>query len=221
MDFYSNTNFQSVKLPTNPAAEITLTGGYRWNISSFDFDLSASYFYYPGEIVPDGGVKTSYWEYALNITREFTGCSKLEGTVAYAPDLSNTGAWGAYADAQATIDLTRYKLLDETKWRLIAGGGYWRFGNISPVQGGFALPSYANWHLGLEFDLNDYLKLGVAYSDTSLSQENCFVFTGDLTATPGGALDPIRNPDGLRSRLCGAAFVGTLTAAFEPLKAKR
>ena len=32
--------------------------------------------------------------------------------------------------------------------------------------------------------------------------------------TPGGVPDPVSNPDGLRSRLCGAAFVATLTAKF-------
>ena len=219
--FYSNTNFQSVRLPTNPAVEITLNGGYRWDMWDFSFDLGASYFYYPGEIIPEGGVKTSYWEYELNVSRKVASFGELEGTVAYAPDLSNTGAWGAYAEVEATIDLTRYKLLNDTRWRLIAGAGYWRFGTTSPAQGGFRLPSHANWRVGLQFDLNDYLTLDVAYSDTSLSQENCFVFTGDPAATPGGAVNAISNPDGLRSHLCGAAVVGTLTATFEPLKAKR
>lgn len=219
--FYSSTNFQSVKLPTHPAAEITLNGGYRWYMWDFNFDLGANYFYYPGEIVPEGGVKTSYWEYALDVSRKVASFGELEGIVAYAPDLSNTGAWGAYAEGQATIELPHYRLLNDVDWRLIAGAGYWWFGNTSPAQGGFALPSHANWHVGLQFDLNDYLTLDVAYSDTSLSQENCFVFTGDLAGTPGGALNPISNPDGLRSRLCGAAVVGTLTAAFDPLKVKR
>jgi hypothetical protein len=34
-------------------------------------------------------------------------------------------------------------------------------------------------------------------------------------ATPGGIPNPINNPDGLRSRLCGAALVGTVTWNFD------
>ncbi|HUI97913.1 MAG TPA: TorF family putative porin [Xanthobacteraceae bacterium] len=219
--FYFSTNIQSVKLPTNPAAEVTFAGGYRWDICDFEFDLAASYFYYPGEIPPDGGTKTNYWEYSLHVTRalESTGVT-LEALVAYSPDVSQTGAWGAYADGQVSFELTRYKLLNDLPWRLIAGGGYWQFGNTSAEQGGFPLPSYANWHVGLEFDLNDYLTLNFTYSDTSLSREDCFVFTGDPAATPGGAIDPVSNPQGLRSQWCGAAFVGTLTATLDFPKSK-
>jgi hypothetical protein len=34
-------------------------------------------------------------------------------------------------------------------------------------------------------------------------------------AMPGGAVNPINNPDGLRSGLCGPTFVGTLTATLD------
>ena len=56
--------------------------------------------------------------------------------------------------------------------------------------------------------------LGFTYSNTSLTQENCFVFTGDLGAAPGGVIDPVTNPLGLRSKWCGPVFVGTLTYEF-------
>jgi hypothetical protein len=36
--------------------------------------------------------------------------------------------------------------------------------------------------------------------------------TGDPNALPGGAVNPVTNPDGLRSRWCGATFVAK--AAF-------
>ena len=49
--------------------------------------------------------------------------------------------------------------------------------------------------------------LDLRYYDTNLSKENCFVFTGDPGATPGGSIDPLRNPEGLRSRWCSATFV--------------
>jgi hypothetical protein len=82
------------------------------------------------------------------------------------------------------------------------------------MLGGLPLPAYANWLVGLEFNYKDHLTLELSYVDTNLSKEDCFIFTGDPLATPGGMVNPITNPGGLRSRLCGAAFVGTLTAKF-------
>ena len=49
-------------------------------------------------------------------------------------------------------------------------------------------------------------KLGLNYTDTNLSKENCFIMTGDLGALPGGIANPGNNPFGLRSALCGATF---------------
>src|SRR5262249_13115328 len=65
--FYVHTEFRSVKLPTQPAAEITLNGGYRFDGPwETNLDLGASYFYYPGEIPIGTTTKTNYWEYAFN-----------------------------------------------------------------------------------------------------------------------------------------------------------
>ncbi len=47
------------------------------------------------------------------------------------------------------------------------------------------------------------------------------MFTGDTMATPGGVPNPVNNPGGLQSRLCGAAFVGTLNVTFDPMQARR
>jgi uncharacterized protein (TIGR02001 family) len=214
--FYGNTNVQSVKLPTNPAAEITFSGGYRRTIWDFAFDLSASYFYYPGEIPTDTATKTNYWEYGVTVTRERKDIGlTFEGQLAYSPDVSSTGAWSAYMDASIAIDLPQMGLPKDIGWQFSAGAGYWRFGNTSPAQGGFPLPAYTNWHAGLIFSFKDKLSFDLSYYDTSLSKEDCFVFTGDPMASAGGAVNPINNPDGLRSRLCGAAVVGTLTITFD------
>ena len=52
------------------------------------------------------------------------------------------------------------------------------------------------------------------YCDTDLSKENCFVFTGDPNATPGGQIDPLTNPLGLVSNWCSATFVAKFWFAF-------
>ncbi len=221
LGFYASTNVQSVALPTDPAAEVTLTGGYRWVRGGFTLDLNANYFWYPGEMLSDGMPATSYWEYAAGIEQELSGVVRpttLKGLIAYAPNVSGTGAWGAYAEGGVAIDLPK---LGDIAWTFNATAGYWRFGHVSPMLGGFALPSYANWRLGFEFTLLEHFAFDLSYWDTNLSKEDCFVFTGDTAAMPGGIPDPASNPDGLRSRLCGAALVGTFTVKFEEIKFRR
>jgi hypothetical protein len=137
----------------------------------------------------------------------------LKAMLGYSPNVSGTGAWGTYSEIGVEIELP--KLLPILEWQFSAGVGYWRFGDTSPATGGFPLPAYANWHVGLEFTLKKHLILDLNYVDSNLSRENCFVLTGDTMATPGGIPNPISNPDGLQSRLCGAALVGTLTAKFD------
>jgi hypothetical protein len=89
---------------------------------------------------------------------------------------------------------------------LTAVAGYSWFGNQSPGLGGFPLPAYLNWNAGMTLARGAF-NLDLRYYDTDLSKENCFVFTGDPGATPGGRPDPVTNPDGLISRWCSAAFV--------------
>jgi uncharacterized protein (TIGR02001 family) len=211
--FYAGTNVQSVDLPTQPASEVTWAAGYRWSRWEFDFDLGANYFWYPGEILADGAPSTSYWEYFFKVDRELIkDLLTVRTMLGYSPNVSGTGARGTYSEATFEIALPK---LGDIEWQLNATVGYWRFGNVSPMLGGFPLPSYANWRVGLEFDFNDHVVFDVSYWDTNLSKEDCFVFTGDTMATPGGIPNAISNPDGLRSRLCGATLVGTLTMKFE------
>ena len=56
--------------------------------------------------------------------------------------------------------------------------------------------------------------LDLRYYDTNLSRENCFVLTGDPNARPGGANNPITNPEGLTSNWCSATFVAKVWFAL-------
>jgi len=96
---------------------------------------------------------------------------------------------------------------------LTGGAGYFWFGNQSVEPGGFPLPAHLNWNAGVTFTRKS-LNLDLRYYDTNLSKENCFVFTGDPSATPGGRPDSITNPDGLVSRWCNATFVAKLWFAL-------
>ncbi len=211
--FYLGSDWQSVDLPTQPASEITWSGGYRWSLAGLDFDLGADYFWYPGEVLAPGQAATSYWEFGLKVERELIKDRlTVDAFLGYSPNVSGTGAWGQYAEATAAITLPAF--MPKVDWELDLTAGYSRFGDTSPLVGGFPLPAYVNWQVGLVFTYDDHLSLDLSYYDTNLSKEDCFVITGDAMATPGGVPDPVSNPGGLQSRLCGAAFVGTLTAKF-------
>ena len=71
------------------------------------------------------------------------------------------------------------------------------------------MPAYLNSNAGITVSRKTF-NLDLRYYNTNLSKEDCFVFTGDLTAVPGGRPDPITNPDGLVSRWCSAAFVAKI-----------
>ena len=58
------------------------------------------------------------------------------------------------------------------------------------------------------------LNLDLRYYGTNLSKENCFVFTGDPNARPGGRVDLVINPAGLTSNWCGATVVAKAWFAF-------
>ena len=123
---------------------------------------------------------------------------RVAGGFAYSPNVSNTGAWSKYAAVGLGIDLPRTLLPQNITVSLTGGAGYSWFGTQTAELGGFPLPAYLNWNAGVTFT-REKLNLDLRYHDTNLSKENCFVFTGDPNATPGGSIDPITNPDGLVS----------------------
>ena len=63
--FYAGVSVASVKLPTEPAAEITASGGVRPKIGGIDFDLRVTYFLYPGETLVSTTNGIDYWEAAF------------------------------------------------------------------------------------------------------------------------------------------------------------
>jgi hypothetical protein len=62
---YAGATVASVKLPTDPSSEITVSGGVRPTLGPIEFDIGATYFAYPGETPggPTNGIE--YWEAAF------------------------------------------------------------------------------------------------------------------------------------------------------------
>lgn len=207
--FYAGIAVASVKLPTQPAAEITMTGGVRPSLGNLNLDFGLAYFAYPGEAMPapTGGI--NYWEASARADTRIGDAFRIAGGFAYAPDVSNTGAWGQYAAAGIGFEVPSRLLPADVSMSFTGGAGYSWFGNQSAALGGFPLPAYLHWQAGVTMS-RKMVNLDLRYHDTNLSKENCFVFTGDPNARPGGRPDPITNPGGFTSRWCGAAFVAKL-----------
>jgi uncharacterized protein (TIGR02001 family) len=210
--FYVGGQVYTVRLPADPAAELTVSGGIRHQVAGVEFELSAEYYYYPGENPAPGGSLTNYWQSGISASRRILDAFEIVGRATYTPNAWNSGAWGAYGAGEIKIDLRKFKLADrkEVTWTLGAELGHQSFGTTSQ---GTVLPSYAHWRLGTGFKY-DLVSFDLSYHDTNLSKEDCFVLAGD-SATPGvGRFGS--NPGGLQSSLCGRALVATLSFEFKP-----
>ena len=108
----------------------------------------------------------------------------------FSPNYSNTGAWSNYTAFGIGIDLPRKLLRPDFMAAATGGAGYFWFGNQSAALGGFPLPAYLNWNVGVTFSQKN-LHFDLRYDDTNLSKEQCFVLTGDLNGGLGGRIDAV------------------------------
>jgi uncharacterized protein (TIGR02001 family) len=210
---YAGTTVASVKLPTEPAAEFTMAGGIRPKFANIDFDLGVTYFGYPGERLPGETDGINYWEAFIRGDKSIGESIRVASGYAYSPNVSNTGAWSQYVAAGLGYELPTRLLPQNLGVSFTTAVGYSWFGNQAPLLGNFPLPAYLNWQAGVTFTHRAF-NLDLRYYDTNLSKENCFVFTGDPNARPGGRVDPINNPEGLVSNWCGATIVAKAWFAF-------
>ena len=210
---YAGATVASVKLPTRPDAELTMAAGVRPTLGKIDLDFGATYFLYPGEMPggPTNGIE--YWEAAARAGTAIGESIRVAAGYAYSPNVSNTGAWSQYAAVGLGYQVPSRLLPQDFSMSFTGAAGYSWFGTQVPALGGFPLPSYLNWQAGVTFT-HKSLNLDLRYYDTNLSKENCFVFTGDPNASPGGRVNPITNPGGLVSRWCSATVVAKLWFAW-------
>lgn len=210
---YAGSTVATVKLPTQPTAELTFAGGIRPSFATIDFDLGVTYFAYPGERLPGETNGINYWEAVIRGDRRIGDQFRVAAGYAWSPNVSNTGAWSQYVAAGVGYDVPARSLPQNLAISFTAAAGYSWFGNQAAQLGGFPLPAYLNWQAGVTFTHKAF-NLDLRYYDTNLSKENCFVFTGDPHAQPGGRVNPVTNPDGLVSNWCGATFVAKAWFAF-------
>jgi len=127
--FYAGVAVASVKLPTQPSAEISASAGLRKTIADINFDFGATYFLYPGETSVGGGEGTDYWEAAFRADKRVAEFIHVAGGFAYSPNVSNTGAWGAYAAGGVGVEVPSRFLPLDIAVSFTGGGGYSWFGN--------------------------------------------------------------------------------------------
>ena len=152
---YGYTNFNSVKFSTSPAVEVTVAAGIRPTLGPLEFDIGAAYYYYPGELGPD---LSNYWEAHATLSHKVTDKLSWGPTIAYSPDVWQSGAWGVYAAGTLAYELPSEFLPTGLGWSLSLDFGRWMFGptsaggGVSAAGGGLALPAFNNWHAGLTFN---------------------------------------------------------------------
>lgn len=210
---YAGTTAATVNLPTQPAAEFTYAAGIRPTFATIDFDFGVTYFAYPGERLPGETNGINYWETVIRGDRKITEQVHFAAGYAYSPNVSNTGAWSQYAAGGVGYDVPSQLLPHDLAISFTTAAGYSWFGNQRQQLGGFPLPAYLNWQAGVTFTYKAF-NFDLRYYDTNLTKENCFVFTGDPNARPGGRVNLATNPDGLTSNWCGATFVAKIWFAL-------
>jgi len=142
---YGYTNFNSVRFSTSPAVEVTMAVGARPTLGPFEFDIGAAYYYYPGELGPE---LSNYWEAHATVSYKLTDKITLAPTLAYSPNVWQTGAWGTYAAGTFSFDLPSELLPADVGWTLSVDVGRWLFGPTSSGGGvsGRRRPSAAGLH---------------------------------------------------------------------------
>jgi uncharacterized protein (TIGR02001 family) len=206
--FYVSAQVSSVKLPTNPGSELIASAGIRPPIDNrLELDLGVQRNLYPGATPIDASGSGAYTEFVGSMTYHPSDEIALESEVAYTTNYGNMGARSLRLSEIATIKLSEIIRLEG--WQVTGELGQLQFGTVSSALGGHKLPNYTYWEVGLGYAY-EHLALKFNYTNTTLSRENCFVLTSDLTATPGGAMTGA-NPAGLRSAWCGPAWVAKLS----------
>jgi uncharacterized protein (TIGR02001 family) len=144
---YASVAVASVKLPTQPAAEISMSGGIRPTLGKIDLDLGVTYFRYPGEDPATLSKGIDYWEAAIHGETKLTESIRIGGRFAYAPNVSNTGARSHYALAGWATPY-RANLPADVGVSFTAATGYFWFGHQS-LDLAASLPAYLNWQAGV------------------------------------------------------------------------
>lgn len=217
---YAGIAGESIDFPNRSPAEIDFYGGIRPSFGKLDLDFGVWEYYYPaGQCfntpafcgagaapLPNGNVvkqNLSFYEGFSKTTYTVNDNIEFGGSIWGSPSVLNSGAYGIYTAADIILTAPKTWLPHGIGAYVSADVGWWQLGTTDAFYGNIALPSYANWDLGIAFTWKK-LTLDLRYYQSSLSPVQCNVFTSDQTATPNGT-------GALSSNWCGAAFIAKLS----------
>ena len=177
------------------------------------FDFGASYFAYPVSAAAGVTAGINYWEAVARADTTLGEWLRVAGGFAYAPNVSNTGAWGTYAAFGLGLDLPGTCAAGPRRVG-DRGAGYSWFGNQSAALGGFPLPAYLNWNAGVTFTWKS-LNLDLRYHDTISRRKIASCSPAIPLPCPAAAPTPSPTLGGLTSQWCSAALVAKYWIAFD------
>lgn len=155
---YANVFGSNVDLPTT-STELDWSGGLRWSMVGLNWDTNAKYNTNPGA---DPSLNTSFWEYTLQLNRDF-GSFNPTVALTYAPSNVGKSGPGWYLTGNVDIPLP---IMDDLKLTLHAGRQWVH----DPVRAG--LPDYNDWSVGVSKQAFG-LVWALTYTDTNLSVRDC------------------------------------------------
>ena len=230
LQLYAGIAGASVKLATDPAAEIDFYAGIRPTLGPVAFDFGWIYYYYPRERAIDGLIiavpslnttiaNTDFWEVYGKAAWTVNDVVTVGANLYYSPSWLNSGADGTYASLTGKVTAPSTFLPAGIGFYLSAEFGHYWLGTTDLVPGvfvdltgtqGWDLPDYNYWNLGVGFTWKAFT-LDLRYHDTDLSVGECNALTADPGATLTAPLVINNFATTGASKWCNATFVAKLS----------
>lgn len=207
IQWYAGIAGATVKLVTEPSAEIDFYGGVRLTFDKFALDLGLMYYYYPREQQQFGGIggglngenivtsnaslglapytvkNTDFLEFYAKASYTFNDYFAIGGGVYYTDDWLGTKASGTYGAVNAKFTAPA----SSSGWGAYASGEvgkYW-FGTGNFYGSPLILPDYTTWNVGVGFTYKA-ITIDLRYYDTDASKTECYALTADIRGVNDG-----------------------------------
>ena len=216
--WYAGIAGYSVKLVTDPTAEIDFYGGLRATFGALQLDLGVLYYYYPKEqqqfidptlsfvtsnpnlgFAPYTVGNTDFLEFYAKANYTFNDNFSIGGAVYYTDDWLGLKASGTFASVNAKF--TGTALPNGAGWYVSGEVGKYWFGDGEFFGAPITLPDYTTWNAGIGFTYKA-VTLDLRYYDTDATPAECFALTSDIRG--------VNNGTGT-SKWCSDAYIAKLS----------
>lgn len=214
--FYAGTQLWSVKLPTDPVAEVDLYGGVRQTFGPVTVDVGGIYYEYPNNtqqyfVSPWGFTKTHPWYWGVPTTAKdpsyyeiyakpswtVNDTLTLGANLYYSPNWTNVHADETYLSGTAKVALP-------SNFSISGEFGHEFLGTSSIEYGPTKYVSYNTWNAGISY-VYKVFTLDVRYYGTSLNPTECYINSSDPA---GNVVGQVASG---RSNWCGNRVMASLS----------